>query len=153
MPANSASKKVRKQNAKFFRTLDFSFLEGETQGGTVFDADAGAGRGDSASSSGQDVIATAQTGTGKTLAFLIPVIEKLPQHKTAGIAALVLVPTRELAMQVVAQYDALRGKQSKPAALVVGGLPEGRQLNAIRKGARLVVATPGRLEDYSTASW
>ena len=98
--------------------------------------------------SGTDVIATAQTGTGKTLAFLIPVIEKLSQHKAAGIAALVLVPTRELAMQVVAQYDALRAKDSRPAALVVGGLPEGRQLDAIRKGARLVVATPGRLEDY-----
>ncbi len=98
--------------------------------------------------SGTDVIATAQTGTGKTLAFLIPVIEKLAQHKTAGIAALVLVPTRELAMQVIAQYDALRSKQEQPAALVVGGLPEGKQLNAIRKGARLVVATPGRLEDY-----
>ena len=97
---------------------------------------------------GADVIATAQTGTGKTLAFLIPVAEKLAQHKTAGIAALVLVPTRELAMQVVAQYDALRCKDSRPAALVVGGLPEGRQLDAIRKGSKLVVATPGRLEDY-----
>ena len=97
---------------------------------------------------GTDVIATAQTGTGKTLAFLIPVIETLTQSKTTGIAALVLVPTRELAMQVVAQYDALRSTGSRPAALVVGGLPEGRQLDAIRKGARLVVATPGRLEDY-----
>jgi ATP-dependent RNA helicase RhlE len=97
---------------------------------------------------GADVIATAQTGTGKTLAFLIPVAEMLSHHKTAGVAALVLVPTRELAMQVVAQYDALRCKGSHPAALVVGGLPEGRQLDAIRKGARLVVATPGRLEDY-----
>ncbi|MGB2643537.1 MAG: DEAD/DEAH box helicase [Candidatus Acidiferrum sp.] len=97
---------------------------------------------------GADVIATAQTGTGKTLAFLIPVAEKLLQQKTAGIAALVLVPTRELAMQVVAQYDALRSRGSQPAALVVGGLPEGRQLDAIRKGAKLVVATPGRLEDY-----
>ncbi|HYA62465.1 MAG TPA: DEAD/DEAH box helicase [Candidatus Sulfotelmatobacter sp.] len=97
---------------------------------------------------GADVIATAQTGTGKTLAFLIPVIEKLAQQKTAGIAALVLVPTRELAMQVVAQHDALQCKQMQPAALVVGGLPEGRQLDALRKGARLVVATPGRLEDY-----
>jgi ATP-dependent RNA helicase RhlE len=97
---------------------------------------------------GTDVIATAQTGTGKTLAFLIPVIERLSRHKTVGIAALVLVPTRELAMQVVAQYDALRCRDSRPAALVVGGLPEGRQLDAIRKGARLVVATPGRLEDY-----
>jgi len=97
---------------------------------------------------GKDVIATAQTGTGKTLAFLIPVMEKLSAQEAAGIAALVLVPTRELAMQVVAQYDALRSKQTQPAALVVGGLPEGRQLGAIRRGARLIVATPGRLEDY-----
>jgi len=72
---------------------------------------------------GKDVLATAQTGTGKTLAFLIPVIEHLLQQKTAGIAALVLVPTRELAMQVVDQYNALRGKQLSPAALVVGACP------------------------------
>jgi ATP-dependent RNA helicase RhlE len=96
----------------------------------------------------KDLIATAQTGTGKTLAFLVPVIEKLSQQNTTGISALVLVPTRELAMQVVAQAAVLQGKQAPPAALVVGGLPEGRQLDAIRKGARLVVATPGRLEDY-----
>src|SRR6266481_8430322 len=97
---------------------------------------------------GKDVLATAQTGTGKTLAFLVPVIEQLLKSKTPGIAALVLVPTRELAMQVVAQFNALRGAQLVPAGLVVGGLAEGAQLNAIRKGARLVVATPGRLEDY-----
>ena len=97
---------------------------------------------------GKDVIATAQTGTGKTLAFLIPLMEKLSAQRGAGIAALVLVPTRELAMQVLAQHDALRSKQTQPAALVVGGLPEGKQLDAIRRGARLVVATPGRLEDY-----
>src|SRR6266436_521942 len=97
---------------------------------------------------GKDVLATAQTGTGKTLAFLIPVIEKLLKDKTPGIAALVLVPTRELAMQVVDQFNKLRGNQLLPAALVVGGLSEGAQLQAIRKGARLVVATPGRLEDY-----
>src|SRR6202163_3110884 len=97
---------------------------------------------------GKDVLATAQTGTGKTLAFLIPVLEKLLKRKSTGIAALVLVPTRELAMQVVDQYNALRGKQLSPAALVVGGLPEAKQLAAIRAGARLVVATPGRLEDY-----
>jgi ATP-dependent RNA helicase RhlE len=97
---------------------------------------------------GKDVLATAQTGTGKTLAFLIPVIEQLLKYKTPGIAALVLVPTRELAMQVVAQFNGLRGAQLVPAGLVVGGLSEGAQLNAIRKGARVVVATPGRLEDY-----
>jgi len=97
---------------------------------------------------GKDVLATAQTGTGKTLAFLIPVMEKLLHEKTSGIAAIVLVPTRELAMQVAEQYNVLRGKQLPAAAIVVGGLSEGQQLAAIRSGARLVVATPGRLEDF-----
>ena len=97
---------------------------------------------------GKDVLATAHTGTGKTLAFLIPVIERLLRHKGPGIAALALVPTRELAMQVVDQYNALRGRQLPAAALVVGGLAEGKQLAALRQGARLVVATPGRLEDF-----
>jgi len=97
---------------------------------------------------GKDVLATAQTGTGKTLAFLIPIMEQLLKQNAPGITALVLVPTRELAMQVAEQYDALRGKQLKPAALVVGGLSEGQQLRSIRNGARLVVATPGRLEDF-----
>jgi len=97
---------------------------------------------------GKDVLATAQTGTGKTLAFLVPIIEQLLQQNTPGINALILVPTRELAMQVVEQHNVLRGKQLSPAALVVGGLSEGAQLQAIRRGARLVVATPGRLEDY-----
>ncbi|MFI5057881.1 MAG: DEAD/DEAH box helicase [Candidatus Acidiferrales bacterium] len=97
---------------------------------------------------GKDVLATAQTGTGKTLAFLIPIIEHLLKQNTPGIAGLVLVPTRELAMQVVEQFNALRGRQLSPAALVVGGLSEGAQLSALRKGARLVVATPGRLEDF-----
>src|SRR6476660_3178412 len=88
---------------------------------------------------GKDLLATAQTGTGKTLAFLIPIMEQLLRQNTAGIAALVLVPTRELAMQVADQYEALRGKQLSPAALVVGGLSEGQQLRAIRNGARVVV--------------
>ena len=98
---------------------------------------------------GRDVLATAQTGTGKTLAFLVPIMEQLlRQNASAGLAALVLVPTRELAMQVADQYNILSGKQLAPAALVVGGLSEGQQLSAIRQGARLVVATPGRLEDF-----
>ena len=97
---------------------------------------------------GQDVLATAQTGTGKTLAFLIPIMERLLQQKAPGITALVLVPTRELAMQVVEVYNTLRGKQLSPAALVVGGLSEVNQISTLRKGARLVVATPGRLEDF-----
>jgi ATP-dependent RNA helicase RhlE len=97
---------------------------------------------------GKDVLGTAQTGTGKTLAFLIPIIERLLRESKPGIAALVLVPTRELAMQVVDEYNGIRGKQLSPAALVVGGLSEGAQLTALRRGARVVVATPGRLEDF-----
>jgi len=97
---------------------------------------------------GEDVLATAQTGTGKTLAFVIPIMEQLLARKSPGIAALVLVPTRELAMQVAEVYNTLRGKLLQPAALVVGGLSEVNQLSALRKGARLVVATPGRLEDF-----
>src|SRR5437879_11817140 len=64
---------------------------------------------------GKDVLATAQTGTGKTLAFLIPVIERLLGKVTPGISTLVLVPTRELAMQVVEQYNGLRGNTRAPA--------------------------------------
>ena len=96
---------------------------------------------------GKDVLGTAQTGTGKTLAFLVPIMEHLLKQRTPGSAALVLVPTRELAMQVAEQYERLRGKDLPGSALVVGGLSEGQQLNAVRRGARLVVATPGRLED------
>ena len=97
---------------------------------------------------GKDVLATAQTGTGKTLAFLVPTVERMLQEKASReIEMLVLVPTRELAMQVQAQYEAIRGKLPA-AALVIGGMSESRQLEALRKGARVVVATPGRLEDY-----
>ncbi|MEX2260490.1 MAG: DEAD/DEAH box helicase [Bryobacteraceae bacterium] len=96
---------------------------------------------------GSDVLATAQTGTGKTLAFLLPVMQKLSQSQARGIQALVLVPTRELAMQVMDTFALLR-QPGVESALVVGGLSESQQLAAIRRGARLVVATPGRLEDF-----
>jgi ATP-dependent RNA helicase RhlE len=97
---------------------------------------------------GRDLMATAQTGTGKTLAFLIPIIEELSKCPAPGIQAIVLVPTRELAMQVADQYDMLRSRTLKPAAQVIGGLSEKKQLADLRAGAQLVVATPGRLEDY-----
>jgi len=95
---------------------------------------------------GRDVLATAQTGTGKTLSFLIPLIERMAGD-ARDTKALVLLPTRELAMQVLDAWRVLTQGQGR-AALVCGGLAEGPQLAAIRKGARLIVATPGRLEDY-----
>src|ERR1700749_1114545 len=97
---------------------------------------------------GRDVLATAQTGTGKTLAFLIPALEMLRETEPQGIEVLVLVPTRELAMQVHGVFEQLKGKKLKSAALVMGGTSEKNQLQSIRAGARVVVATPGRLEDY-----
>jgi ATP-dependent RNA helicase RhlE len=98
---------------------------------------------------GHDIMATAQTGTGKTLAFLLPIIEaKLRGLTSRNVETLVLVPTRELAMQVHEQYEALRGKSIVPAALVIGGMPEKRQIEALRSGTTMIVATPGRLEDF-----
>ncbi len=98
---------------------------------------------------GKDLLATAQTGTGKTLAFVVPMVERLLRSPASKrVEALVLVPTRELAMQVHEQFEQLRGRSIRPAALVIGGVGEGRQLDAIRGGARVLVATPGRLEDF-----
>jgi len=97
---------------------------------------------------GRDILATAQTGTGKTLSFLVPLIEKMQADgKTKGAFGLILLPTRELAIQVLDQYRLLTGNRGS-AALVVGGLAEGPQLEQIRRGSRLIVATPGRLEDF-----
>ena len=100
---------------------------------------------------GEDVIGTAQTGTGKTLAFLIPMIEML-QRETSREAlrqtrALILLPTRELAMQVHEQYQQLRSKGTPKAALVIGGVSEKSQIQGLRTGAGLIIATPGRLQD------
>ena len=99
---------------------------------------------------GKDVLATAQTGTGKTLAFLVPIIERLQQEPPRQIHALVLLPTRELAMQVNTEYEKLRGRNLSKSALVIGGLSEKAQIAALRSGASLVIATPGRLQDFIT---
>jgi ATP-dependent RNA helicase RhlE len=96
---------------------------------------------------GKDVIGTAQTGTGKTLAFLIPIIEMLQREESRQATALVLLPTRELAMQVHEQYENLRGKGVHKAALVIGGVSEKTQIQSIRAGCSLIIATPGRLQD------
>src|SRR5579864_8489523 len=96
---------------------------------------------------GKDVLATAQTGTGKTLAFLIPLIEQLNSAPARQVSALVLLPTRELAMQANEEYEKLRGKNLPQAALVIGGVAEAGQMKALRN-APVIFATPGRLEDF-----
>src|SRR5665213_284587 len=104
---------------------------------------------------GSDILATASTGTGKTLSFLIPMIEHMDRNPVASvkgkrgpIRSLILLPTRELAMQVLEAYAKLVPNAKHDAVLVVGGLSENTQLDQLGRGPRLVVATPGRLEDF-----
>jgi ATP-dependent RNA helicase RhlE len=100
---------------------------------------------------GRDVVATAQTGTGKTLAFLLPAIQFLTKsdgEPAPGIRALILAPTRELALQI--HETALRLTQGLNlySAVVVGGMNETAQLRQLRQGAQIAIATPGRLCDF-----
>ena len=97
---------------------------------------------------GKDVIGTAQTGTGKTLAFLLPLIEMLRREPSHDASALVLLPTRELATQVHQQYESLHSGSRSRAALVIGGVSEQSQIRGLRAGCRLIIATPGRLQDF-----
>lgn len=100
---------------------------------------------------GRDVVATAQTGTGKTLAFLLPLIQSLtkPEGKPApGIQALILAPTRELALQIHDGALKLTRGLNLHATVAVGGMNEGTQLRNLRQGAQIVIATPGRLCDF-----
>jgi len=98
---------------------------------------------------GRDVVATAQTGTGKTLAFVLPLIHLIAKEPSrAGVRAVVLCPTRELAIQIDETFAKMAAGTGVRAAVIVGGLSEGPQLRSIRKGAQVVIATPGRLFDF-----
>jgi ATP-dependent RNA helicase RhlE len=100
-------------------------------------------------SQGHDVVATAQTGTGKTLAFSLPILETLcGQPVTQGPQALILSPTRELALQIQETVKLLTPGTGIRSAVVVGGMSEAGQLKALRQGAQIVIATPGRLCDF-----
>jgi|SRR5579871_6101325 len=98
---------------------------------------------------GRDLIATAQTGTGKTLAFVLPIIHiigKQPSHP--GIGAVILTPTRELAIQISQTFTLMATGTGVRATVAVGGLNERTQLQSIRRGAQVLIATPGRLNDF-----
>ena len=95
---------------------------------------------------GRDVIAKAETGTGKTLAFGAPIIAKLDPAR-ATVLALVLCPTRELAQQVASTLEVLGNAKGLKTALVVGGEPMQAQVQALQRGAQVVVGTPGRVLD------
>lgn len=98
---------------------------------------------------GQDIVATAQTGTGKTLGFVVPMLESLIRGgKKTGIQAVVLSPTRELSVQINETFNKVAARTGIRSALVVGGFAESHQLRSIRQGAQVVIATPGRLCDF-----
>ncbi len=100
---------------------------------------------------GRDVLGTAQTGTGKTAAFAIPILEKLSEkkkQKQEGIRALVITPTRELAGQVDEAFFAIGYHTGLSTAKVYGGDDWSRQEKALNRGTNIIVATPGRLLDH-----
>lgn len=99
--------------------------------------------------SGTDVIGCAETGTGKTAAFLLPVIQNLSTKKRPGIRVLVLAPTRELALQIQKNYKELNHLKSNASVLVIGGANIKTQITDLRRGATIVIATPGRLLDLT----
>jgi ATP-dependent RNA helicase RhlE len=102
--------------------------------------------------SGVDLLARAQTGTGKTAAFGLPMIERLSTPRSGDVRrrprGLVLVPTRELAVQVHQALSTYAGATSLRVAAIFGGVALGRQLQLLRRGVDIVVATPGRLLDH-----
>jgi len=97
---------------------------------------------------GRDLVACAATGTGKTAAFLLPILQRLHERPAEGSRALIISPTRELALQIDEQALALGYHVGISAIAVVGGLDMGPQERALRAGGAIVVATPGRLLDH-----
>lgn len=100
---------------------------------------------------GKDVLGAAQTGSGKTLAFLIPAVEMLQRLRFKprnGTGAIVISPTRELALQIFGVAKELMGDQSQTLGIVMGGANRKAEADKLQKGVNLIVATPGRLLDH-----
>ena len=103
---------------------------------------------------GRDLLAGAQTGTGKTAAFVLPMLQRLAQTQPAGapgrphVRALILAPTRELAIQVEQSVRAY-GRNQRGSVAIYGGVGMPGQVSALRRGVEIVVATPGRLLDHA----
>ena len=95
---------------------------------------------------GKDLVGIAQTGTGKTGAFMLPTLERIESSKK--VQALVLCPTRELAQQVAEDTTSFAKGSKIRAAVIVGGMPFGPQIDALNKGVEVIAATPGRMIDH-----
>jgi ATP-dependent RNA helicase RhlE len=97
----------------------------------------------------RDVLGLAQTGTGKTAAFILPILQRLTRGPLRQVRALVVAPTRELAEQIHEAAVDLGGKTRVRSTTVYGGVSKNRQIEALRRGAEIVVACPGRLLDLA----
>lgn len=100
---------------------------------------------------GRDVLGLAQTGTGKTAAFVLPILQRLTQGPLRRVRALILAPTRELAEQIHQSIQVLGRKTKVRSVAIYGGVGKGPQLAALRRGTEIVVACPGRLLDHLDA--
>jgi len=98
---------------------------------------------------GQDIIGQAKTGTGKTFGFGIPVVQRLGLDPAPGVKALIVVPTRELAVQVYEDMDMLTSNRSTSVVAIYGGKAYEGQIDQLKAGAQIVVGTPGRLIDLN----
>lgn len=96
---------------------------------------------------GTEVVGQAQTGTGKTAAFALPIIETVDEH-SKSVQALILAPTRELALQVSEEINSLKGERKLEIAPIYGGASMENQLRKLKKGVQIVVGTPGRILDH-----
>ncbi len=96
---------------------------------------------------GTEVVGQAQTGTGKTAAFALPIIETISE-KSKNVEALILAPTRELALQVSEEINSLKGDRALEVAPIYGGASMENQLRKLKKGVQIVVGTPGRILDH-----
>src|ERR1022692_3361068 len=102
---------------------------------------------------GRDLLACAMTGSGKTAAFLLPILHRLIDKPRGTTRALVLTPTRELAAQIVEDMNDLAVHTPLTAAAIFGGVGMGPQEHALRSGVDVIVATPGRLLDHFRSSY
>ena len=99
--------------------------------------------------SGEDIIGCAETGTGKTAAFLLPIIQNLSLQTRPGIRVLVLAPTRELALQIQKNYAELNHLKANRSVLIIGGANMKTQIADLHRRPTIVIATPGRLLDLT----
>ena len=95
----------------------------------------------------RDVVGQAQTGTGKTAAFGIPILETIDEN-SRNTQALILAPTRELAIQVAEEIDSIKGSKRLNIFPVYGGQSIDRQIRELKRGVQIVVGTPGRILDH-----